>query len=81
MPLQTVKRQRTHDTVSTAAATTTTATAASKPIWAHPQREMRGHTSYLTFATLLPTDVPAQPAAGRNEAPRETPSESETAPV
>ena len=22
--------------------------------WARPQHEMRGHTSYLTFATLLP---------------------------
>jgi len=26
-------------------------------VWTHPAREMRGHTSYLTFATLLPPDA------------------------
>ena len=31
--------------------------AAERGTWARPAREMRGHTSYLTFATLLPDDT------------------------
>ncbi len=42
---------------------------------AHPRpvKQMRGHTSYLTFATLLPPPPPPPPAAAAATAPAPTP--------